>query len=297
MSRRGPAEGLGLILPTFPQQEDLARTASLLADRCRTAEALGITSLWASDHLYWPRPSLECLTAATVAATSTERATVGAGVLQLPLRDPAPVAKALASLQVLSGGRAVLGLGVGRHRLEYEAAGRDFVGRGDALDAGITQLHADWKGGVDGYHQLPPARVPLWFGGNRPVARRRVVTHGEGWMPLFVTPEMLASSVRELRSDLVATGRRADAVTIAPVVPVLVGAVAEGASWLGSHLGVEPERASPHIVSGCPDEVVAGLDRFTQAGADHVILLVTADDPLPTVEAVLAARSGRRSSS
>ena len=90
-------------------------SAPELVELCRRAEATGADSLWAVDHLFWPHPMGESLTTLAVAAVATSRPTLGTCVLQLPLRRPAAVAKQATALQLLSGGRFVLGLGVGIH--------------------------------------------------------------------------------------------------------------------------------------------------------------------------------------
>jgi hypothetical protein len=111
---------------------------------CREAEMLGASALWACDHLFWHGPVLECMTALTIAATATERALLGSCVIQLPLRQPATVAKQAASNQQLSGGRFVLGVGVGSHVGEYEQAGIDYHTRGRRLDDGIADGKAEY---------------------------------------------------------------------------------------------------------------------------------------------------------
>jgi alkanesulfonate monooxygenase SsuD/methylene tetrahydromethanopterin reductase-like flavin-dependent oxidoreductase (luciferase family) len=115
-------------------------TAAALSDLCRRAEATGADSLWAVDHLFWPHPINECLTTLAVAAATTRRPTLGSCVLQLPLRHPPAVAKQATALQLLSGGRFILGLGVGSHEREYERAGVDFHHRGRLMDQGISAL-------------------------------------------------------------------------------------------------------------------------------------------------------------
>ena len=134
-----PGPSLGLILPATTQgelQAECSNTfgttggAAALAEVCRRAEGTGADSLWAVDHLYWPHPIGEALTTLAVAAVATTRPTLGTCVLQLPLRQPAAVAKQATALQLLSGGRFVLGLGVGSHEEEYERAGVDFHRRG-----------------------------------------------------------------------------------------------------------------------------------------------------------------------
>src|SRR5450631_1199249 len=155
-----PLGPIGLVLPTFVQDTVPLWAAapspighpgidrlSDLATTCRRAEALGADALWACDHLYWHGPSLECLTVLTVAATATERAILGTCVVQLPLRQAPAVAKQAATLQTLTRGRVILGVGVGSHEGEYEQAGIDYHRRGRLLDAGITELRRSWATG------------------------------------------------------------------------------------------------------------------------------------------------------
>lgn len=154
---------------------------------CREAEAAGAGALWAIDHLFWGGPVLECLATLAVAATSTSRVPIGSCVLQLPLRSPPAVAKQAATIQYLSGGRFVLGVGVGSHPGEFEAAGVEFTEHGGAMDAGIAAVRAAWATGWDEdltYCQRPaPIPVPIWIGGSSPAARRRAARWGTGGSP------------------------------------------------------------------------------------------------------------------
>ena len=144
---------LGLILPATTQGElpsdgsntlGTTNSAAELVELCRRAEGTGADSLWAVDHLYWPHPIGEALTTLAVAAVATTRPTLGTCVLQLPLRQAAAVAKQATALQLLSGGRFVLGLGVGSHEEEYERAGVDFHRRGRLMDEGVARLRDAW---------------------------------------------------------------------------------------------------------------------------------------------------------
>ena len=119
-------------------------SAAEVAELWRRAEATGADSLWAVDHLYWPHPMGESLTTLAVAAGATSSATLGTCVLQLPLRRPAAVAKQATALQLLSGGRFVLGVGVGIHEGEYIRAGVDFHRRGALMDEGIAEMQRAW---------------------------------------------------------------------------------------------------------------------------------------------------------
>ncbi|HEX4082654.1 MAG TPA: LLM class flavin-dependent oxidoreductase [Acidimicrobiales bacterium] len=266
---------------TIGTTEELQRT-------CRDAEALGASALWAVDHLFWATPMLECLTTLTVAATATTRAMLGSCVLQLPLRQPAAVAKQAAAIQLLSGGRFVLGVGVGRHRGEYEMAGVDFSRRGRLLDDGLAELRRAWDSAGDAavpYRQEPAAPpVPVWVGGSSDAARRRAATSADGWVPLFLAPTELASSLEQLRAEVAAAGRPAAAVTPAVVVMVAVGRERKvherGTRWLSSLYGIPPKAFDRHLVAGPAEHCASRLDEYVDAGAEHVVVMVADDRPL-----------------
>jgi len=231
---------------------------------------------------------LECLTVVSVAATATTRAAIGSCVLQLPLRSPAVVAKQAATLQVLSGGRLVLGVGVGEHAGEYEAAGSSFLDRGRRLDAGIETLRRAWASGGDTgrrYRQEPePAPIPVWVGGSSPAAVRRAARRGDGWVPLFLGPAAFADRLATLRGEAEAAGRDPAEVAAAAVVFLHVGpareAQARGTAWLSSLYGIPPRAFARHLVAGPPAACADRVGAYLAAGADHVAVMVADDDPI-----------------
>ncbi len=318
---------VGLILPTAPQGKRLSELGSThgvtasdrsgatdgitsgglpdarrLARTCQEAEAAGAGAIWAVDHLFWPRPFLECLTALAVAATVTRRAVLGSCVLQLPLRDPGTVAKQAAALQVLSGGRLVLGLGVGSHPQEYGAAGVDFAERGRLMDTGLASLRQAWSadGGPDHYPQLPaPAPIPVWVGGASGPALGRAATSADGWVPLFLTPAGYAEASARLAELTEAAGRPASDVARAVVLFVSVGgpgALEAGTAWLSSLYGIPPRAFARHLVAGEPAAVAAEVARYHEAGAEHVVVMVTDDQPVAPFAALVDALGAAGSS-
>ncbi len=315
--RPGP---LGLILPTFaledvPQWAQPGGVASAgsdpvgtLQEICRQAEALGAEALWVCDHLFWHRPLLECTVALTVAALATERAQVGSCVIQLPLRHAPVVAKQAATLQTVSQGRLILGVGVGSHPGEYEVADRPYSTRGADLDAGIDQLRACWASGAETivgdvvgtaaerYRMLPaPPSVPIWVGGSSEAALRRAARRGDGWMPLFLDVEQYAGAVARLRDATLAAGREAEDVVASVVVFVSVDddverARARGTAWMSTLYGLPPKAFGRHLVAGTAVEVAETVEAYREAGAEHVAVYVTADRPVEQFAAIVAAR-------
>lgn len=238
--------------------------------------------MWAVDHLFWPDPINECLTTLAVAASATRRPMLGSCVLQLPLRQPAAVAKQATALQNLSGGRFVLGVGVGSHETEYSQAGVDFHRRGQLMDEGIAAMGRAWAS-VDEpplpYRQEPSSpRVPLWIGGSSPAARRRAAAVGDGWIPLFLTADDYEQAVNALRRETEEAGRDPDAVEPGVVLFARVGpedeAPAHGAQWLSSMYGVPAKAFDRHLVAGEAETCAAALGRYAEAGARHILVMV-----------------------
>jgi alkanesulfonate monooxygenase len=282
---------LGLVLPTFPQS-GRADWRSLPAV-VREAEDLGSSALWACDHLFWHGPVFESLTALAVAATLTSRCTLGTAVLQLALRSPAVVAKTVASLQEISGGRFVLGVGAGAHRGEFDACGVDFSRRGKLLDLALDELQDIWAEGDGRYQQFPtPATVPVWIGGSGDAALRRAARRGAGWMPMFLTPAELARRFGQLDAELERVGRAPGDVTRSVLVFVHVDRDAargrtRGRSWLSSLYRLPSDRFESHLVAGEPGACAERLAAYLDAGVEHLCIFVADDDPLPHFEAVV----------
>ena len=290
VASRSPS--LGLVLPTLPQSGD--HEGGLwagLATCARDAEAGGAQALWACDHLFWHRPTLECFVALTVAAGVTSRCLLGTAVLQLPLRRPAVVAKQAGSLHQVCGGRLVLGVGVGEHPGEYEVAGAEYSRRGRALDEGIRELRTHWSCGSGPYPMLPLADgIPVWIGGSSPAARSRAARLGDGWIPVFLSPDRVKEELGLLAKEAETVGRDPSEVTPAVVVFVSVGprhdAHSRGTGWLSSLYGLPARKFDRHVVSGDAGECAESLWRYIDAGVEHVAVFIAADEPLGAFLAV-----------
>jgi alkanesulfonate monooxygenase SsuD/methylene tetrahydromethanopterin reductase-like flavin-dependent oxidoreductase (luciferase family) len=321
-TRRGP---IGLILPTFVQDTSppwapnhtggdrepgghgTADPVEWVTELCHQAEQMGADGLWVCDHLFWNGPCLEALAVLAIAATSTRRVTLGTCVLQLPLRQAPAVAKQAATLQILTQGRFVLGVGVGSHAGEYERAGIDYHTRGRQLDAGIAELRRAWDsgptigsdgdppGGDDRYRQLPaPSTIPVWVGGSSEAALRRAAALADGWMPLFLSPVEYQEALERLAKEVDRVGRAAHRVTPAMVLFVSIDsdpstARQRGTDWMSSLYGIPAKAFDRHLVSGTPAEVAAVVTAFHRAGAEHVAVYVTEDQPLEPFERLMAA--------
>src|SRR5262245_38134886 len=172
----------------------------------RAAEAAGFESLWVADHIVLPDPPvagrpmapdmrlLDPIVSLTFLAAHTSRVLLGTGVIILPQRQAVVLAKQLASLDVLSKGRLVFGLGVGWCEPEMRASGASFPGRGRIADDYLAAMRALWtqpspsyRGphvsftGVQAMPRPVQSPVPIVVGGRTPPAFRRAVTKGNGW--------------------------------------------------------------------------------------------------------------------
>lgn len=196
-----------------------------LATAAAAAEAAGFDSLWAGEHVVLPDPqappspmapqdpALDPFLALTWAAAATNTIRLATGIVILPQRNPVVLAKQVASLDVLSGGRFDLGIGVGYLEPEFRAIGANFEERGavtdEYLDA-MTHLfydeHPEYHGrfvdfaGVDAYPRPVQQPIPIVIGGHTPVAYRRAVARAHAWYGFAMTPETVASCVDGLRA-------------------------------------------------------------------------------------------------
>ena len=186
-----------------------------VAEFARAAEAAGFDGIGFTDH---PAPThrwmaagghdaLDPFAALAFAAAVTERLLLIPNVVVLPYRNPFLVAKSVATIDVLSGGRFVLAVGTGYLKGEYRALGVEFDERNDRFDEAIEVMRGVWT--TDDYSYegrdftahgqnvgpRPAGRVPIWIGGNSRLSRRRAATVGDGWVP-FPAPRGLATTAR-----------------------------------------------------------------------------------------------------
>lgn len=199
---------LAVVFPNVMYREGPSGVKNLI----RGIEQIGFHELDMFDHVvmgyptenrrapfYSPTmPILEAFTLLSFAAAVTERIKLGTSVLVLPQRNPTLVAKQVSSLDTLSDGRVMLGVGIGWQRAEYEALGEDYATRGRRMDEAIDVLRAYWRDehvNYEGKHYTiddmamepkPPQaqHIPIWIGGTRPRSLQRVVNKGDGWMAM-----------------------------------------------------------------------------------------------------------------
>ena len=286
-------QGSGQLTSTLPDPGRYRAVAEL-------AEELGYDSLWAGEHLSFHNPILDLSVALAAFATVTRRIALGAGVVLLPLRHPSLVAKQAASLDYLSGGRLLLGLGVGGEGAsDFEAAGVPVGERGARADEGIVALRAllrERPASFAGrFYRFTDVRVepaspqatgpPLLVGGRSPAAIRRAARHADGWLPYMVSTRQVAEGLAELGRQAREAGRDPGRFHRIVVLFAHVDEDGERArvaaiEHLSRRYGMRFERH--HVerlcVVGTPEECRARLAAYEAAGAEHVSLNPAVDE-------------------
>jgi probable F420-dependent oxidoreductase len=203
-------------------------------------ECPAVSDVWIPDHIAIPPDDaegsggryLDPLATLAYLAAITSRVRIGTSVLVLPYRPALPTAKALATIQELSGERVLLGVGVGWMQAEFRAVGVDYRRRGRISDEVLDFLDRCFANAVVESNGQPflfeprPARPPLFVGGQPQHAFPRVLRHRAGWMPFAMTPGSLREPIADLRAQAAATGLPAPEVAVLTSLPVSDAAAA-----------------------------------------------------------------------
>jgi probable F420-dependent oxidoreductase len=216
----------------FLHNPALATDPALAAAVARAAEERGYDSLWAGEHVVVPRPRvapspmdpdepiLDPVVLLAHLAAHTRHVRLGTGVIVLPQRNPLVLAKQLASLDVLSGGRLDVGIGAGYLEPELSAIGVPMDERGSRTDEYLAAMRALWEGdppayegahvrfaGVDARPRPVQRPLPVIVGGHARAAHRRAARHAEGWYGFMLSPRDTAAQVEGLRAAARECGR------------------------------------------------------------------------------------------
>jgi probable F420-dependent oxidoreductase len=263
------------------------------------AEELGYDSIWAGDHISYRNPILDIVVALTTFAAVTRKITLGAGIVLLSLCHPSVVAKEFASLDYLSGGRTILGVGVGGESgPDFDAVGVSPRERGARTDDSMRALKAlfgerpsSYEGRFFSFEGISiepaptqPGGPPLWVGGASEAAIRRAATLGDGWIPIWMSAEKFAAARAELP----------DHVTPAVTMPAHVG----DKRRLYEHLRIRYSGDfSEHVVdrycvAGTPEECAARVREYVDAGARHVVFNLCEPEDAERLAEVVHAAAG-----
>lgn len=281
---------LGVFLPVSGR----AAGPDTLSEAARQAEALGFRSVWAADRILIPweirtpypyseerhfivppdRPFFEPLTCLAFLAGLTEKILLGMSVLVLPYRHPLYWAKIATTIDQLSRGRLVLGIGAGWMAEEFAALGVSFEKRGEITDEQLAILDRLWREerpSFEGrhyrfadiaFHPKPfqKPRAPIWVGGEGTRSQRRAARYGDAWFPYFVriAPGELASRYENVRRWAREAGRDPERIALNCCLPI--------------ELTKTPVSQEEDRLRGNPAQVTETLKKFEAVGVRHVAL-------------------------
>jgi alkanesulfonate monooxygenase SsuD/methylene tetrahydromethanopterin reductase-like flavin-dependent oxidoreductase (luciferase family) len=258
---------IGVNVPNFGPGTDPGR----LRDWARTVEGLGYDLLMVSDHIavtpdvaaQYPAPFYEPFTALSWLAGITGTIRLGTTVLIAPYRHPLLVARMAANLNQLSGGRLILGVGVGWARQEFDALGIDFNRRGRLTNETLTDVRAAWENDAD----YRSGDIPIWVGGRSEAGMRRAVRLGDAWHPLRERLDWMREALDRLKAIAAAEGRPVPA--FAPRILL--------------RLTDDPLPDQERVAGeGTIDQVLSDLNELRLLGAEAVVLDPFVGDPAET---------------
>lgn len=270
----------------------LLKTGDDVFSFAREIEALGFESVWVSDHVVVPRdiasrypyrssgefsvqptdPVLEPLAVMAALAAATQRIRIGVSVLVIPYRNPVVTAKTLATIDVLSGGRVILGAGAGWMSEEFDVLkSPPFADRGPATDSYIRLFRELWTSPSPSFNDpfytvsnvgFEPKPVqnplPIWIGGITGPALRRAARLGDGWQGIRHRPPKIPAAIQRLHQLLEEEERSPEGFTMGMRTPISINQ--ERA----------PEEAIP--LEGTPQHVRDDVRRYEEAGIQHLVI-------------------------
>jgi alkanesulfonate monooxygenase SsuD/methylene tetrahydromethanopterin reductase-like flavin-dependent oxidoreductase (luciferase family) len=261
---------------------------STVLDWSRRIEADGYDAIGFGERIAYR--NLEMFSTLSAAAAVTERVDLAATVVVLPMHSEVWVAKQMATLDVLSGGRAVLGVGVGGRQEDYDALGRPFGRRFDRIDEQVRRIRRLWEGeapgeGLDPVGPAPLHRIPVLSGALGPKSLARSATWADGiaGFELDPTPAALGGSARRVRGAWDAAGRT-DAPTLMTSwwFSLAPDADARLREYARHYLGVFGADVADAMAALCtaagPAAVRAGVEAAREAGFDEIQLVPTSTD-------------------
>lgn len=281
---------LGVFLPVSGR----AAGPATLMEAARSAEAWGYDSVWAAERLIIPweikteypysadqqfivppdRPFLEPLSCLAFLAGCTEKVMLGMSVVVLPYRHPLYTAKVATTIDQLSKGRFILGVGIGWMVEEFEALGAPFHERAAMSDEQLQIIKLAWeeeRPRFQGrYYQfdeigfypkpLQQPRIPIWVGGESIRAQRRAALHGDAWFPYFVkiTPQELKARFDNVQRWAAEAGRDPAEIHFACCLPI--------------ELRRDPVPQEEGRLMGSPEQLTEALSGFKEIGVEHIAL-------------------------
>lgn len=265
--------------------------APVLVRLAAQAEAIGFDSVHAGDHVQWHVPIHEPTTVLATFAAVTTRMMIGSSVVLLPLRDPVLIAKTMASLDVLSGGRMIFGVGLGGNYAEdYTAMRIPRSERGTRANESLEIIRGlfehetfSYEGrhfSIDHVGILPrpvQPRLPIWVGGASEAALQRAAKYGDGWIAAWASERKLSRFVESLGPLLAREGRGKDDFTVASFVFIYTDADAERGRRRAIEEAEELYRLPGELIirkfgaAGPVEVCVEKILALRNAGVQHVV--------------------------
>ncbi|MBK7950953.1 MAG: TIGR03619 family F420-dependent LLM class oxidoreductase [Deltaproteobacteria bacterium] len=289
--------------------------ASVL-DRAKKIEASGLDSLWVGDHIAFHIPVVESLSLLSFIAAATERVELATGVLLLPLRNPTLTAKITGTLDMLSGGRLILGVGVGgEYPPEFAAVGANIAERGPRTDEAIEIIRRHWtesKVEFHGrFHDFGPVKIepkpvrpggpPILVGGRKAVSMRRAGRLGDGYISHMCDVATYEANLRAIAGHARAADRAGKPFHTAALLFTVLddsyeAAHDRAAKLLGMIYNTDFREASKrYCLLGKPEDCLEQLRKFARAGCRHFVLSALSDPDVilerATKEMIPALRS------
>jgi probable F420-dependent oxidoreductase len=252
-------------------------------------ERLGFDSLWVSERIGADAP--DPLVAMSYAAGRTRHLKVGMSVMVLPGRNPIVLAKALASLSTMSGGRLLPAFGLGQvHPLEQQAFGVERTERARWFDEAMSVMRQCWSGepvvhrgerfAYDGVVVRPvPKRMDVWLGGYAPSELRRVGRLADGWLPSFVTPSDAEHGRAVIEQVCAEHGRGIEDDHYGVLIPYTLGPIPD--PMVAQLAARRPDIDPADIVPTSWDRLAALIERFVAVGTSKFVVLPI-DEPAGT---------------
>jgi len=289
----------GLDLTIWPWE---CRDFNELTDLASLAERLGLDSLWFSDHLMYTTPdagSLEAFTVLAAIGAKTRNVTFGTKVVCAPFRHPGIVAKIGTTLDIITGGRFVLGIGAGWFRDEFEAFGFPFESRVDRMREIVEVVRLLWTRPVVNYHgrfyrisnavSLPKPiqkpHPPIWIGSTGPRMLRLTAELGDGWVITNESPGGFRRKWDKIAQHAEEIGRTSNEIEAAYYAYSSIASKSESARKLAEDY-ILPERRrvlGPALslkdieeicIIGNPEEWIDRINEYVSAGAERIIVKI-----------------------
>ena len=264
--------------------------------RIPAIEAWGYDSVWLGEHIMFHLPLFDNITALANVAGRTNTIRLGTGIVLLPLRHPTVTAKAAATLDVISGGRLIFGIGIGgEFPKEFEAVGVPIQERGARTNESLEIIKRLWTEDNVAYQgrffelnqiTLEPKPVqkphpPIWIAGRSDAAYRRMARYGDGFIPYLFTPEKYHEAWQSIGEQAQAVGRDpADLTAALFLFFYICEDRAKAIQVLGDDMSRRYNQPFHRLIEryclfGSPDDVAAGLDRYRQAGVQYPVVAAT----------------------